>query len=97
MPVRYRAAGRYFGVGLGTDTGGFAALPGPAEDAAANPLRYPFRLDGAVFRIGMDGGVKEVEMSGPDETIKKCMEKLIRAGKYPMSKHGHEVQMGIVR
>jgi len=31
------------GVGLGSDTGGFAALPGPRPDAGANPLRYPFR------------------------------------------------------
>jgi microsomal dipeptidase-like Zn-dependent dipeptidase len=29
--------------GLGSDTGGFASLPGPA------PLRYPFRLDGQTF------------------------------------------------
>src|SRR3954462_1833658 len=31
------------GVGLGSDTGGFNALPGPATDAAKHPLRYPFR------------------------------------------------------
>jgi hypothetical protein len=43
---RYRTAGRLFGVGLGTDTGGFAALPGAPEDAAANPLHYPFRVAG---------------------------------------------------
>jgi hypothetical protein len=30
------------GVPLGTDTGGFSSLPGPREDAAANPLPYPF-------------------------------------------------------
>jgi microsomal dipeptidase-like Zn-dependent dipeptidase len=37
------------GVGLGTDTGGFAALPGPRADAAQNPLPYPFRsFDGHV-------------------------------------------------
>jgi microsomal dipeptidase-like Zn-dependent dipeptidase len=46
---RYRSEGRYFGVGLGTDTGGFASLPGPAGDAARNPLAYPFRsYDGEV-------------------------------------------------
>jgi len=33
----------FTGVGLGTDTGGFAALPAPEADAATNPLRYPFR------------------------------------------------------
>jgi microsomal dipeptidase-like Zn-dependent dipeptidase len=37
------------GVGLGSDTGGFNALPGPAADAAKRPLRYPFRsFDGRV-------------------------------------------------
>ena len=44
----YRDRRRYYGVGLGTDTGGFSSLPGPAGDAAA-PLDYPFRsYDGAV-------------------------------------------------
>ncbi|MEA2389749.1 MAG: hypothetical protein QOG41_2522 [Thermoleophilaceae bacterium] len=39
---RYRRKG-LVGVGLGTDTGGFNALPGPAADAKRNPLPYPFR------------------------------------------------------
>jgi microsomal dipeptidase-like Zn-dependent dipeptidase len=40
----------FSGVGLGTDTGGFAALPAPEPDAATNPLRYPFRsYDGHVL------------------------------------------------
>jgi microsomal dipeptidase-like Zn-dependent dipeptidase len=39
----YRNGDHYFGVGLGTDTGGFSDLPGPREDAAADPLAYPFR------------------------------------------------------
>jgi microsomal dipeptidase-like Zn-dependent dipeptidase len=30
-------------VGLGSDTGGFAALPEPAADAKTHPLKYPFR------------------------------------------------------
>ena len=30
-------------VALGTDTGGFAALPGPRADAGRHPLRYPFK------------------------------------------------------
>jgi microsomal dipeptidase-like Zn-dependent dipeptidase len=34
-------AGRDVGVALGTDTGGFSALPGPRPDA--EPLRYPFK------------------------------------------------------
>jgi microsomal dipeptidase-like Zn-dependent dipeptidase len=31
-----------FGVGIGTDTNGFASQPGPRPDAKQNPLRYPF-------------------------------------------------------
>jgi hypothetical protein len=31
-----------FAVALGSDTGGFAYLPGPPADAATNPLHYPF-------------------------------------------------------
>jgi microsomal dipeptidase-like Zn-dependent dipeptidase len=35
--------------GLGSDTGGFNALPAPTPDAAKNPLHYPFRsFDGRV-------------------------------------------------
>ena len=46
---RYRDRGNFFGVALGTDTGGFSTLPGPRSDAAANPLAYPFRsYDGEV-------------------------------------------------
>jgi hypothetical protein len=37
------------GVGIGTDTGGFASLPAPRTDATSNPLPYPFRsYDGKV-------------------------------------------------
>jgi hypothetical protein len=37
------------GVGIGSDTGGFNALPAPAAGAAKHPLRYPFRsFDGRV-------------------------------------------------
>jgi hypothetical protein len=44
-----RSPRHFFGVGLGTDTGGFASLPGPRAGAATNPLRYPFRsFDGRV-------------------------------------------------
>jgi microsomal dipeptidase-like Zn-dependent dipeptidase len=46
---RYKSAQHYFGVGLGTDTGGFSSLPGPRADAAEDPLRYPFKsYDGQV-------------------------------------------------
>jgi microsomal dipeptidase-like Zn-dependent dipeptidase len=40
---RLRDRGRFFGVGLGTDTGGFSSLPGPPPEAETNPLDYPFR------------------------------------------------------
>jgi hypothetical protein len=44
-----RYGGARAGVGLGTDTGGFNALPAPASDAASKPLAYPFRsYDGRV-------------------------------------------------
>ena len=45
----YRERSRYFGVGIGTDTGGCQSLPGPRADAARHPLRYPFKsYDGKV-------------------------------------------------
>jgi microsomal dipeptidase-like Zn-dependent dipeptidase len=37
--ARYRPG---FGVGIGTDTNGFASQPGPRPDAKQHPLRYPF-------------------------------------------------------
>jgi microsomal dipeptidase-like Zn-dependent dipeptidase len=45
LPKRILAFGRR-GIGLGTDTGGFAALPGPGQPK----LAYPFRYGGATFR-----------------------------------------------
>jgi microsomal dipeptidase-like Zn-dependent dipeptidase len=38
-----RSKRHYFGVGLGTDTGGFSSLPGPRPDASQTPVTYPFR------------------------------------------------------
>jgi microsomal dipeptidase-like Zn-dependent dipeptidase len=38
-----RSKKHYFGVGLGTDTGGFSSLPGPRPDAAQSPVSYPFK------------------------------------------------------
>jgi microsomal dipeptidase-like Zn-dependent dipeptidase len=46
---RYRSPKHPFAVGLGTDTGGFASLPGPPADAATNPLPYPFTFAGVSF------------------------------------------------
>jgi hypothetical protein len=38
-----RSKRHFFGVGLGTDTGGFSSLPGPRPDASQTPVSYPFR------------------------------------------------------
>ena len=47
--AKYRDRSRYFGVGIGTDTGGLSSLPGPRADAVQRPLRYPFKsYDGKV-------------------------------------------------
>src|SRR5204862_5302933 len=52
--ARYASSKRPAGVGIGPDTGGFNALPGPATDAATHPLRYPSRsFDGRV-RLGRE-------------------------------------------
>ena len=45
----YRSRSHFFGVPLGTDTGGFSELPAPRSDAAQHPLAYPFTsYDGTV-------------------------------------------------
>jgi microsomal dipeptidase-like Zn-dependent dipeptidase len=55
---RYVRHGQFLGVGLGTDTGGFSALPEPDPGAATNPLHYPFH--------SYDGRVQFVcELAGP--------------------------------
>ena len=47
--AKYKSPRHYFGVGLGTDTGGLGGQPGPRADAARHPLRYPFlSYDGKV-------------------------------------------------
>lgn len=46
---QHRSEHHYFGVALGSDTGGFSSLPPPRPDAADDPLAYPFTsFDGAV-------------------------------------------------
>ncbi|MFL5782351.1 MAG: membrane dipeptidase [Thermoleophilaceae bacterium] len=40
---RYATGSRPVAVGLGSDTGGFNALPPPAADARTRPLKYPFK------------------------------------------------------
>jgi hypothetical protein len=44
---RYRRKRQLLGVGLGTDTGGLNASPGPDPSAAAKPLHYPFKAYGS--------------------------------------------------
>lgn len=41
LDLRPAAAAR-FCVPIGSDTGGFSSLPAPRDDAATNPLQYPF-------------------------------------------------------
>lgn len=41
--LRRHSGDAHTAVALGSDTGGFADLPGPPADAAENPLVYPFR------------------------------------------------------
>jgi microsomal dipeptidase-like Zn-dependent dipeptidase len=46
----YVRPGQFLGVGVGSDTGGFNAAPGPDPAAAGHPLHYPFRsYDGNVL------------------------------------------------
>jgi len=55
--AKYRDRGRYFGIGLGTDVGGFASLPNGPGQTGADPLPYPVRsYDGKVtFRRQVTG------------------------------------------
>lgn len=53
----YARQGRFLGVGIGSDTGGFNSAPPPDPGAATNPLHYPFRSYGGsvVFRCQLAG------------------------------------------
>jgi microsomal dipeptidase-like Zn-dependent dipeptidase len=54
----------FFGVGLGTDTGGFSSLPGPRSDAASKPLRYPFKsYDGRVTFVRERTGTRTFDLN----------------------------------
>lgn len=60
----YRQPGQVFGVGLGTDTGGFSAAPGPDPAAAEDPLEYPFRSnDGRVAFICQVAGQRKFDLN----------------------------------
>lgn len=55
---------QYEGVGIGSDTGGFALLPGPRPDAAQHPLRYPFRSDdGKVTFVRERSGTRTFDLN----------------------------------
>lgn len=61
---RARSGKHYFGVGHGTDTGGFNALPGPREDAEAEALHYPFRsYDGRVRFVRQRSGERVFDLN----------------------------------
>ncbi|HET8672505.1 MAG TPA: hypothetical protein VFL87_02645 [Thermoleophilaceae bacterium] len=54
----------FFGVGIGTDTGGFASQPGARPDAATRPLRYPFRsYDGRVTFMRERTGTRTFDLN----------------------------------
>jgi microsomal dipeptidase-like Zn-dependent dipeptidase len=60
----FRSKRHYFGVGLGTDTGGFSSLPGPRPDAGASPLQYPFRsFDGKVTFVRERSGTRTFDLN----------------------------------
>jgi microsomal dipeptidase-like Zn-dependent dipeptidase len=53
----------YFGVGLGTDSGGFGALPGPRPNATKQPLRYPFRSYNGVSFVRQRTGQRVFDLN----------------------------------
>jgi hypothetical protein len=61
---RHVRHGQFLGVGLGTDTGGFSALPQPDPGAANNPLRYPFHsYDGKVQFVCQLAGPRKFNLN----------------------------------
>ena len=61
---RYRKDGEPLAIGLGTDTGGFAAAPGPDPAAEQRPLKYPFRsYDGRVRFVCQVAGTRKYDLN----------------------------------
>jgi microsomal dipeptidase-like Zn-dependent dipeptidase len=61
---QYGSPKYYFGVGLGTDTGGFNAAPGPRPGAAKHPLHYPFRsYDGKITFVCQLTGTRKYDLN----------------------------------
>jgi hypothetical protein len=64
--IRYRGdvGSGHFSCGLGTDTGGFNALPGPRAGAGSHPLRYPFSsYDGRVRFVRQRSGRRVYDLN----------------------------------
>jgi hypothetical protein len=54
----------FAGVGIGSDTGDFNELPGPADDAKDNPLVYPYRsFDGRVQLARQKTGTRVFDLN----------------------------------
>ena len=54
----------HFACGLGTDTGGFNALPGARADARSHPLRYPFTsYDGRIRFVRQRSGRRVYDLN----------------------------------
>jgi microsomal dipeptidase-like Zn-dependent dipeptidase len=61
---KYGGRAGYFCGGLGSDTGGFNALPGTRPDARAHPLRYPFKsYDGKVEFVRQQSGRRAYDLN----------------------------------
>jgi len=61
---RFKQKRRPLGVGLGTDTGGFSAAPGPDPAAEERPLVYPYRsYDGRVSFVCQIAGGRKFDLN----------------------------------
>jgi microsomal dipeptidase-like Zn-dependent dipeptidase len=61
---RFKRKGAPLGIGLGTDTGGFSAAPGPDPAAEQKPLVYPFKsYDGRVSFVCQIAGGRKFDLN----------------------------------
>ncbi|MGH2838519.1 MAG: membrane dipeptidase, partial [Thermoleophilaceae bacterium] len=61
---RFKKKGAPLGVGLGTDTGGFSAAPGPDPAAEEKPLIYPYKsYDGKVSFVCQIAGGRKFDLN----------------------------------
>jgi len=62
--AQFRSKRHYFGVPLGTDTGGFSSLPDPRPDAVSSPVQYKFRsYDGRVVFDRQRSGTRTFDIN----------------------------------